>query len=312
MPPSPRATAVRLLAVAGLLALPVAPVAYGADRDGGDSGEGGARWSVAPATGDGARTAKDGRPSFYFEGAPGTVLQDTVTVTNPADEPRTVALRGDGGGWITTARKKVRVPPRTRAEIPFTVTVPADAVPGDHPGAIIARSGGRDAEVRLHLRVSGPTLSALTVEQVRVGAGGITYDLVNRGNTVLRPKLAVRADGVFGERLDRGPRELSVDLLPGRRVELVEPWPGAAPALDSVDVRLTVTAAGGARDEVTASATFVPWGAVAGTGGGLLAVVGAVLWRWRIRSRARAADKAAVREPARPAQLACTSAGTED
>ncbi|MFP3991998.1 hypothetical protein U9R90_31900 [Streptomyces sp. E11-3] len=323
MPSGPRVTVTCLLAVAGLLALPApsSSAAYGADPDGGS------RWSVAPATGDTARTAKDGRPSFYLEGAPGTVLQDTVTVTNPGDKPRTVRLRGadadntgdgslavsdtgesrDSGAWITPAREKVKVPPRTRAEIPFTVTVPVDAVPGDHPGAIVASSGGRDAGVRLHLRVSGPTLSALTVEKVRVGGQGIAYDLVNRGNTVLRPKLAVRADGVFGERLDRGPRDLSVELLPGRRVELFEPWSGAAPALDSVDVKLTVTAGGGARDEATGSAAFVPWGALAGAGGGLLVVAGAALWFVRRRRRARALDQD-VRESEDAPQL--VSAGT--
>ncbi|MEU6681289.1 hypothetical protein [Streptomyces sp. NPDC046925] len=258
-------------------------------------------WSVAPSAGGGTRPAKDGRPYFYVEGTAGSVLEDTVTVTNPGPKPRTVELSGadadntrggafslerdkpnDTGSWITFAEREVKVPPRTRAEVPFSVSVPEGAVPGDHPGAIVAREGGRDAAVRVHLRVSGPTLSALTVEHVKAERGRITYDVVNRGNTVLSPRIEFHAEGVFGPLLDRGPRALAVELLPGRRVTLTEPW-ADAPALDSVEVTLTVTASGGARAEATASARFVPWGAVAGAGAGVLGLVAAGVWFARRR-----------------------------
>lgn len=258
-------------------------------------------WSLAPSAGGGTRPAKDGRPYFYVEGTPGSVLEDTVTVTNPGPKPRTVELSGadagntrggasslerdkpkDTGSWITFAERKVKVPPRTRAEVPFSVSVPESAVPGDHPGAIVAREGGRDAGVRVHLRVSGPTLSALTVERVKAEGERISYDVVNRGNTILTPRLTVHAEGVFGTLLDRGPRKLPVELLPGRRVTLTEPW-SDAPALDSVEVTLTVTASGDARDTAKASARFVPWGAVAGVGAGVLGLVAAGVWFVRRR-----------------------------
>ncbi|MFF3495607.1 hypothetical protein ACFYWS_30145 [Streptomyces sp. NPDC002795] len=228
-------------------------------------------WTVAPSSTDG-----DGRPYVYAEGAPGAVLEDKVAVTNPSDKPLKVSLRGadpgrekatDTGAWIRFAETTVKIPARTRAEVPFTVSVPAGATPGDHPGAVVARAGGRDVGVSVHLRVSGPTLSALTVENVRVDKGSIAYDVVNRGNTTLSPRLAVRADGVLGAALDRS-RALPVQLLPGRRASLTEPWRNA-PALDAVDVKVTVTAGGGAADSATASARFVPWPAV----GGILAVL---------------------------------------
>ncbi|KOG91713.1 hypothetical protein ADK38_01645, partial [Streptomyces varsoviensis] len=97
-----------------------------------------------------------GRPYFYLEGAPGTVLTDKISITNPGARPRTVRLRGtdadgaesrggagDAGAWLSLASKTVEVPPHTRADVPFTVTVPADAVPGDHPGAIVVSGDGR-------------------------------------------------------------------------------------------------------------------------------------------------------------------------
>lgn len=121
-------------------------------------------WSVAPA---GA-----GRPFLYAEGPPGAVLQDTVSVTNPGRTPVVVRLTGTG---VRTAFAdgRVRVPARTRADVPFAVTVPAGAEPGDLSGTVVARdAGGRTATVRLRLRVAGPALAALTVEHLSVGADG--------------------------------------------------------------------------------------------------------------------------------------------
>ncbi|WP_192918134.1 hypothetical protein [Streptomyces spectabilis] len=280
-----------------LLACGAAPLAHAAD-DG---------LSLAPAG--------SGRPSLYAEGAPGAVLEDTVSVTNRSAEPRTVTLRGAGPGgmekWFAFARRKVTVPPRTRADVPFTVAVPEGAAPGDRSGAVVARGGGKDARVPLRLRVDGPALAALTVERVRLDAdaGRITYELVNRGNTVLAPRVAVRADGVLGELLDRAPHRAAARVAPGSRVALSEPWSGV-PSFDVVDVRLTVTAAGGVRAEGSASARLVPWPAVAAAGAGAVAagVAGWFAVRHVVRRGRRdprppeaetaAAEAAAQREPA--------------
>ncbi|MFG3291477.1 hypothetical protein ACGF3G_22045 [Streptomyces sp. NPDC048179] len=260
-------SAARVLGATVLTLLAAAPRAAAAEG-----------WSLAPA---GA-----GRPSVYAEGAPGTVLQDTVSVRNPGGRPVTVRLSGTGVP-LTFAEPDIRVPARTRADVPFTMTVPAGAAPGDRSGTLVAEdTDGRTATVRIRLRVGGPTLAALTVEHLAVHGDRITYELVNRGTTVLVPKLAVRAHGLLGRvLLDRAPRALPVRLAPGTRTELSEPWPGH-PALDAVDVRLTATAAGGAHDTAGTSARFVPWGAVAGAAGVLTAgAAGAAVTVVRRRGR---------------------------
>nr|MDT0525579.1 hypothetical protein [Streptomyces sp. DSM 41633] len=148
---------------------------------------------------------------------------------------------------------------------------------------IAAAGGGAEQRVRIRVRIGGPTLAALTVEDVEVSGRTIRYALVNRGNAPLRPRLAVRADGVFGTLLDRPARPLPLELAPGRRVELAEPWPDA-PALDSVTVRLTAEAEGGARGEAAASAAYVPVVPVAGGGLlllGALAALGTRAYRQR-------------------------------
>ncbi|MFB7918593.1 hypothetical protein [Streptomyces sp. NPDC056061] len=266
-----------------------------------------AGWTAGPATGGAGEGV--GRPSFYLEGPPGAVLQDRLSVTNPGTEPVTVGLRATDapdpeengpavrtgraaagtGAWLRTAVPELTVPPRTRAEVPFSVTVPVGTPPGDRSAAIVVRGGDHAVDVRVRLRVGGPTLAALTVEDVTVSGRTIHYALVNRGNTVLAPRLAVEADGVFGTLLQRGSRALPVELGPGQRVRLTEPW-REVPALDAATVRLRVTAAGGAHGEATARAVFVPWVPV--TGGALLllatAVAGASGYRRR-RARGRPA-----------------------
>ncbi|MEU2438149.1 hypothetical protein ABZ595_18430 [Streptomyces rubradiris] len=271
-PPRPRARPARPAFRAVLAVLLALTSLTGAPRAVARSGG----WTVAPLGG--------GRPAFYAEGTPGAVLRDTVSVTNPGRTPVAVRLRGTGVPAVF-ARDGLRVPARTRAQVPFTLTVPRDAGPGDRTGAIEARDAhGRRATVPVRLRVGGPALAALTVEHLAVHADRITYDLVNRGTTVLAPRLAVRADGFFGRRvLDRAPRALPVRLPPGARRTLSEPWPGR-PVLDEVRVRLTVTAAGGARATAGTSAAYVPWGAV----GGGAAAVAVLLWWRRARKPRRA------------------------
>ncbi|WP_308289935.1 hypothetical protein [Streptomyces cylindrosporus] len=199
-------------------------------------------------------------------------------MSNRSGRAVTVRLSGSGVS-VAFAENPVRVPGRTRADVPFTVRAS-----GDRSGEIVARDqDGRRAAVPIRLRVGVAALSALTVEHVAVHGDRITYELVNRGTTPLVPRLAVHADGLFGRVLDRAPRTLPVRLAPGRRLRLTEPWRGR-PALDAVDVRLTVTADGGARDTATASVRFVPWGAVAGVAGAV-AAGGALLLVRRHRRR---------------------------
>lgn len=268
--PPVRGRPVRLLPpvlVALLLCASAVPAAAAADDR---------PWSAAPAPAGTEAPGPDDRASFYLEGAPGTVFTDKLSVVNPADRERSFTLRG-AGPWISLARQQVRVPARTRANVPLRVTVPGDAEPGDHPGAVVVSAEGREVRVRLALRVSGaPALPALAVENVRVsgaGAGGgavIRYALVNRGNRALTPRLALRADGVFGTVLRRAVADPPGELAPGRVVRRVERWPDA-PRLDSVTVRVTAVAEGGVRAGGSGAYTPVRW--VGPVGGGVVLVL---------------------------------------
>ncbi|MER7763632.1 hypothetical protein [Streptomyces sp. NPDC097619] len=260
-------------------------------------------WTAAPRTGSATRPGTDGaRTAFFLQGPPGAVLEDRLVLANPSDRSRTLTLRATGtaprtakaagsAAWIRFARSTVTLPPRTRAVVPFTVTVPAAAVPADRPAALVAAEGGRERTVRLHLRITGPALSALTVEDLAVtGRGGATrirYTLVNRGNTVLRPEVSLRAEGLFGSLPGREVRAPEVVLQPGGRAESTEPWPDA-PALDSVELTLTATATGGARATAAVTARFLP--GAGPSAAGLALVGGAAVLLVRARRARRAAE----------------------
>ncbi|WP_116212129.1 hypothetical protein [Streptomyces olivoreticuli] len=252
-------------------------------------------WTTAPAPAGKGAPRPDDRSSFYLEGDPGTVFEDKLSLVNPGDTARSLDVHGDGP-WIALAARRVRIPARTRADVPFTVAVPSAAEPGDHSGALVVSGEGRQVRVRLGLRVTGaPALRALAVEHVRVGREGggavIRYALVNRGNTVLSPRLAIRADGLFGTVLRRTAAGVPTELAPGRSVRLTERWPDA-PRLDSVRVHLTATAPGAARATASGSYTPLVW-VLPVLGGFALALAAATVLLVRRFRRARRTGAAA-------------------
>ncbi|MFF1505928.1 WxL protein peptidoglycan domain-containing protein [Streptomyces sp. NPDC058326] len=286
---------VLLLSVLLLLLVP-APHAQAAEN-----GE----WAVYPAA---ARLGS--RPYFFLTADPGSTHTDRVTVANKTAAPLTFRLYGadayntdrDGGfavrtqrerqtgagAWITPERTRITVPPRSAVTVPYTLTVPADADPGDHPGALVAldeRVGAgtrgsvavgvqRAVAARLYLRVSGPAVPALAVEDVtldqdrplvpgtRTSSAVVSYTLHNRGNVTLSPKVALRAEGLFGRTLlARDLAKVPAELLPRQKIRLTERWTGS-PQFDWGDVTLTATAKG-VRETGAVSFLALPWLAAA-------------------------------------------------
>ncbi|MFJ9826188.1 WxL protein peptidoglycan domain-containing protein [Streptomyces sp. NPDC101160] len=258
-------------------------------------------WAVYPAA-----SRLGSRPYFYLSADPGTTVTDQVTVANKTAAPLTFLLYGadaynterDGGfavrtrqerqtgagAWIRPARDRVTVPPRSAVTVPYTLTVPADAEPGDHPGAVVAlderiTKGGagavalgvqRAVGARVYLRVGGPTVPALAVEDVtldqdrplvpgtRTSTAVVSYTLHNRGNVTLNPKVAIEARGLFGRTLlSRDLDRLPAELLPRQKIRLTERWSGS-PQLDWGEVTLTATAKD-VRESAGVSFLALPW-----------------------------------------------------
>ncbi|MFD5798056.1 WxL protein peptidoglycan domain-containing protein [Streptomyces diastatochromogenes] len=278
-------------------------------------------WSVYPVA---SKVAA--RPYFYLSADPGQTLTDKVAVANKTGKPLTFRLYAadayntarDGGfavrtlkermrgvgAWARPARSRVTVPGHKTVTVPFTLRVPRGAEPGDHPGAIVALdervdpgSGKlalgvqRAVGARVYLRVGGPTLTGISVEQVRLshhqplvpGFGDSTatigYTLRNTGNVTLDPKVELKARGLFGRTLlDRDLKGIPSELLPGQSVRLTETWHGA-PQLDRGDITLTASAQD-TRQSASAPFFALPWLPV-----GLVFVAGVVTGVLLVRAR---------------------------
>lgn len=194
-------------------------------------------WGVSP----GDTEYGTGRANYAYELDPGAVVHDVLQVTNrgsgdlhlavygadgvtttsgqldmlPADQPSV-----DLGTWLVPEVSEIDVPAGATVDVPFTVTVPTDATPGDHSGGILtslSAAAGDDSTVRLdrrlalrmHVRVSGELVPGLTVSDLRVDRQGsanplagdtlvIRYLLTNSGNTRLLPTDAVAVSGLIG------------------------------------------------------------------------------------------------------------------
>ncbi|MEU1267308.1 DUF916 domain-containing protein [Streptomyces sp. NPDC005799] len=301
-------------------------------------------WSVYPLA---SKIAA--RPYFYLSADPGTTVSDKVVVANKTAGPltfrlyaadayntardggfavRTVHERQRGvGAWARPATSRITVPAHGRITVPFTLRVPEGAEPGDHPGALVALderidkgSGSlalgvqRAVAARVYLRVGGPTLPAISVENVHIShsqplvpgfgtsTSTISYTLHNTGNVTLDPKVELRAKGLFGRTLlSRDLSRIPSELLPGQRAHLTEPWRGA-PQLDWGNITLTASAQD-TRESASASFFAVPWIATAV----LLAVlaVGTMLF---VRSRR---TRVVGQGPARPAGSPATAREVE-
>lgn len=295
-----------------------------------------APFAVQPSGPDGPGS----RDYFVYSLTPGETFGDTVAVSNLGDRPidfviypadafnvrdeggftavRDGELSTDVGSWITLAAQTYTVEPGSRIDVPFSITVPQDAEPGDHAGAILATDsdlgsvGADQADpnlqvrervgARVYVRVEGPLSPDLRIDRIDVsrtspsfavpffssdGRAEVTWEITNTGNTRLQPTTVLKVKGLFGRTIRTLPPQELPELLPGSNIVRSEVLTGLPP-LERLTVELTVTAQD-AEVVGTYSYWVVPWQFVL-----LLAllVVLAYLWQ-RHRRRRQEADGAA-------------------
>ncbi|MGY4681393.1 WxL protein peptidoglycan domain-containing protein [Micromonospora aurantiaca (nom. illeg.)] len=338
---------------AALLAVLLGPPAAGeaAPRPAPSADPGAVRWAVQPS-GPGGPT---GRNYFTYDLAPGDSVTDHVGVTNLGDRPLTFAVYGtdaytttdgafallpsdraatDVGAWIGVERRSWTVQPGRRADIPFRLTVPRNATPGDHTGGVIAAvaQDGVTADgqrvrldqriaARVYLRVAGEVRPAVTVESVRVGYDTplnpvgradltVTYRIRNSGNVRVGGTGAVVVDGPGGWTLSRtSPVDLP-ELLPGAEFTVTERVTGVPPALRltaTVDLAPTTVDTALPPVQRTASVWAPPWLLIAA-----LAAAGAWLYLRRRRRRPTSAAPSTTPGPAPVSEPSAAPAGPAD
>jgi hypothetical protein len=304
----------------GLLAvLGVAPTTLAAPAA---AQEGEVRFTVRPAHPDPDRDSRS--VSWLLHRAePGQTVRDAVEVENLGTLPVTLDLypadavttpSGEFGleppeapddgvaGWVRLSRTRVRLLPGEERSVHLRVRVPEDASPGDHPGAVVARTvrSVRPGPIRtllavgtrLYVRVPGRLVTDLRVRNVRAEMEGerptFFLDIENAGNTLLEVRGRYELEGFFGLDRDTGLVPGTMTLVPGARVVRVVGHPHRLLGGD-YGARFTLTA--NSDETITEAITFsagFPWRVALVVTLALVAVVGLVLAATRIL-RARTA-----------------------
>ncbi|GIF42264.1 WxL protein peptidoglycan domain-containing protein [Actinoplanes xinjiangensis] len=219
-------------------------------------GDGSLTWSVSPS----GPKGPNGRAALDYKLDPGATVTDHVAVTNHSKQPLTLRLYAhdafttagggfdlragnatptDAGRWIRLGRQQLTLPASSRVVVPFTLTVPADATPGDHAAGVVASlvadttdaAGNRvsvDHRVgsRVYLRVTGPLQPSLTVTDVEIQAVTswnplrlprvtATFTVANTGNVRLGGTPTGRIEGPFGLGTRTTTATAIPEILPG-------------------------------------------------------------------------------------------------
>ncbi|HEX5143475.1 MAG TPA: hypothetical protein VFW21_06360 [Mycobacterium sp.] len=287
-------------------------------------------FGIRPATAKGP----DDRPRLSYTAAPGSVIKDFVAVTNISDIPLTLRVYAadafntsnggydllafghpsiDVGAWAATAMNSVSVAARATAIVPFTLSVPDKASPGDHSAGIVASLTSEQVDAkgdrilvdkrvgtRIYLRVPGDLRPALKIEgldstfhqtlnPVGHGRTTVTYTVHNIGNLRLQGSQRLQVRTPWGSTAE-GPRLPDIpQLLPGSSVSVTSDVDGVLPAFwDTAAVRVDPIPPPGDQDPVlpvaAASDTFaaVPWALLT-----LLVALGLAVLVWRTLRRRR-------------------------
>jgi hypothetical protein len=284
---------------------------------------GGAGFAVQPSGPNGPGT----RDWFIYTLNPGDVWGDTVAISNLSDAPKRFAIYAtdavsvadtggfaalrddeppvDVGTWVTLAAAEYVVPPGQRIDVPFSLTVPDDAEPGDHAGAILAvdlDAGNIDPNTapegvtldvrqrvgaRIYVRVGGEISPALRIDELEVDRSGpgavVRWEITNTGNIRLSPTAEVRVTGFLGRTLRTVPAQQLAEMLPGANLVGGADL-GDLPSYERLTARLVLKAEEVEVEGTTAFGSY-PWAAIAGVVLFLVALRFIVRW-WR-RRRAR-------------------------
>lgn len=320
--PRPRRRGLAATATAALVAAIVGPMAQPAAAADDDT----VGIAAAPAK----QGQADGRSRFSLIVSAGQSVDDTLLVRNTGTTDQTfdlyatdafntddgafallegAAAPSDAGTWVAfdggDRESSLDLKAGAQAIVPFTVTVPADATPGDHAGGIVislkTTSGqttvDRRLATRLYVRVQGTVTPALVVRSVKATqpAGGnpfsapttITAVVENAGDVALVAQAQAYAHTWFGRSVGTPVSDDVAELLPGAtrtltfdvgevgRVGYLAPHVTLTPSADSDAYAFTLPPVDG-RGAVAA----IPWLLVA------IVVVGAAgAWVLVVRRR---------------------------
>lgn len=234
------------------------------------------------------RDGPNGGQWFAVEAGPGETVRVEALIANPAEAEQTVHLyladltfvtgrdpevgaKDAGiGTWGAFAEPVLSLGPKEATQTEFTVTVPADAEPGDHIGVVVAESGASGPQggvgvvkrvaARLYVTVPGDAAAAVAIEDVDTSLDRtllprhVRVTFIVRNTGTIRLDAEVRVNG----RVAGGPE--TIVSQSGEPYEIEVPigiWGGRK----EIDIQVeTRTASGtGPTASVTRHVLVLPW-----------------------------------------------------
>jgi len=315
---------------AALLTLSTASPAAAVDSGGG--------LSIAPVSSNPGGGVTN-RSTFSYKLDPGAKQSDSVVVQNLSNEEKTVVLyvanafTTSGGLLGVKANEQAKTGPvewlafttklpnntfklkgLTAVTVPFVITVPPNAPPGDYafgiavaPEAINpdAVAGQNTVQVLqaaaslVELRVSGPLIPIVRVGSLKItsepklipgvidGSSKVSFELVNIGNQRINTVIRIIERNIFNQVIHEEPAIQVGNVLPGSHLKLSRSWDNDPYIKGSITVEVTT----GTASSATRSSNFwsVSWRTFVIP---LLLVAAIFLLRWRIRRRRELRDEA--------------------
>lgn len=282
-----------------------------------DDQTGSLTWSVRPGDANGP----DGRSWVELTLDPGHSVTEHLVIVNHSRQPATFTLSAADGYFTDTGRfnmlpsdrastgagtwiqmqDSVALEAGQSAIVPYTITVPEDATPGDHPAGVAASILASDGAIgiesrvgfRVMTRVTGELAPSLAVTATARYAGSLNpfepgrirvdYRIENTGNVRLGAAPQITATGPLGAFPTTRDAEPIAELAPGEHRDgslvIRSRWPVFA---YTVDVTATATPVDTGVPVVTADPTTttvavaaIPWPQLAALA---IAILLAALW----------------------------------
>ena len=256
---------------------------------------------------------------FHISLAPGAAIEANAIVSNHTDAPVTLlnyAVDGQSteqgafalaaqadvqtavGSWVTLGADSITVPADSDLIVPFRLSVPPTATPGDYAGGIIIQSPPVQGEtttsdgdaalrldviqrqgVRIYLTVAGTATTQLDHGALNWERSGesvtFTLPIQNTGNTILYPTASLSLNSLIGATtvLQFTTPE---SILPGATLNLKATLAEAAfIQLGSADAELVSNAG---TEQINATFSYVPWWILVVL---LLLLAGIAIGAWR-------------------------------
>jgi hypothetical protein len=228
---------------------------------------------------------------------PGDQFSTSITVTNSgsASQQFTIGVQdisgvNDGGeplfttstataysvsSWVALGKTIITVPAGGSVAVPFTITVPANAQPGGHYGAIFVSSGatrpslngsglGYDVGALIELRIAGNATEQAEIKEFSTDKSlyqtpdvTFTASVANEGNVLLQPRGPIDITNMFGQKVgtvilnDQG-----ASIFPGAQRSFTATWSGGGFAFGQFSAVTTLNYGDAENMTVSASTSF--------------------------------------------------------